>query len=196
VLEERDRIARDLHDIVIQRLFAAGIGLQGVSNRLSDPLVAEEIERTTNHLDQCIREIRDVIFGISTRRQIGSGLRAAILRVLSEEERALGFGPRIHLEGVIEAIPDDVGAHLIATLREALSNAARHAHASSLDVFINARDGVMLRVVDNGVGPPDRPSSGSGLPNMSARAAKLGGSFRLAANPAGGTALEWCARCS
>jgi two-component system, NarL family, sensor histidine kinase DevS len=194
VLEDRERIARDLHDVVIQRLFAAGLGLQSALARLTDRKVAAEIERTVDHLDEAIREIRNVIFEVSTRNKIDRGVRAEIMRVLSDARNALGFEPRIQMDGVIEAIPDDVSAHLLPSLREALSNVARHAHASAVQVFIHARDGVVMRVVDNGVGLREQQGSGLGLSNVASRAASLGGSLHLAPNPSGGAALEWRVR--
>ena len=195
LVEDRERIARDLHDTVIQRLFATGMSLQG-SVRLvrNDPGAAiGRIEGAVDDLDLTVKQIRTAIFGLEQSRTGTNGLRAQIMAVVREASGPLGFEPRALLDGPLDTGVDDrVATELVATLREALSNVARHAKASSVDVEVTAQGDVCVRVVDDGVGPPgpDTPK-GNGLRNMAARAAKLGGSLALRAGDAGGTILEW-----
>jgi two-component system sensor histidine kinase DevS len=190
VLEDRERIARDLHDIVIQKLFAAGMSVQAVTARTIEPENARRLTTVIDDLDQTIREIRSVIFSLHADLG-GSGLRSAILRVVSEERGVLGFAPRVHFDGPIDTIDDVVAAELLPTLREALSNVARHAEASSAEVFVTCNDGVLLCVLDDGRGIPADASGGNGIRNITERATRLGGRCRVAARPEGGTVLEW-----
>jgi PAS domain S-box-containing protein len=191
MLEDRERIARDLHDIVIQKLFAAGMSVQAVSSRIKEPESARRLATVVDDLDQTIREIRSVIFSLHTDPYAGSGLRSEILRVVSEERHALGFAPRVHFDGAIDSVDDAVAVELLPTLREALSNAARHAGASAVEIYVDGSDGVTLRVLDNGRGLPSEIGGGNGIRNVTERAARLGGACSIAARPDGGTALEW-----
>lgn len=190
-LEDRERIARDLHDRVIQRLFAAGMTLQATRSMIEDPSVVQRVGAAVEELDETIREIRTVIFGLQPDSAQRSGLRGDILRIVSEERYVLGFKPRVHLDGPVDAVSDEIGEQLCASLREALSNVAHHAQASSADVTVIVADEVVLRVADNGAGIPAQPGNGQGLRNMAQRADRLGGSFRAAPAPDGGTVVEW-----
>ncbi|MFI5564275.1 GAF domain-containing protein [Amycolatopsis japonica] len=197
VFEERDRIARDLHDVVIQRLFATGLGLEGVGRIIGEPRIAERISGFVQDLDRTIREIRNSIFSLQEPTQAQGSLRSELLRIALDSAVLLGFEPRIGFDGPIDtAVPDEVRSDLLATLREALSNAARHAAASSVmvDVIVD-RSGrrLAVTVVDDGVGPPDGPGRRSGLANLAERAARWGGSCGLKAVEDGGTRLEWTA---
>jgi PAS domain S-box-containing protein len=191
LLEDRERIARDLHDIVIQRLFAAGMSLQGAVSLIEEPDVVERIDHVIDELDETIRELRTAIYGLQSHAVRAGGLREGIMRVIAEERDVLGIEPRVSLDGLVDVVTDDVAEHLLAVLREALSNVARHAEASSVDVSIQADDSVSLRVVDNGVGVSGGSSSGRGLRNMSDRALELGGRYEVRARPGGGTVVEW-----
>lgn len=194
LLQERDRIARDLHDNVIQRLFAAGMAMQGLSSvvRGRDPVAASRIDDIVDEIDATIREIRGTIYGLQHRASAGrAGVRHDILRVLEAERPALDAEPRLRLDGVLDAIHPEVSEHLLATLREALSNVARHAQAANVEVTVEAHDEVVLRVVDDGVGLPESRPEGNGLRNMAERARLLGGRCRVEAGPHGGTVLEW-----
>jgi two-component system, NarL family, sensor histidine kinase DevS len=191
ILEDHERIARDLHDIVIQQLFASGMTLQGVWSRIHEPALAQRVAAVVDDLDRTIREIRSVIFGLQSREADGEARRSEILRIVSDEKAVLGFEPRVHFEGAVEAIPDDVGCELIPTLREALSNVARHAGARSVWVTVEVGDDVLLRVEDDGTGLPTGSAPGHGLTNMSERAARLGGEFDVSPRPGGGTVVEW-----
>ncbi|MBA3288090.1 MAG: GAF domain-containing sensor histidine kinase, partial [Acidimicrobiia bacterium] len=193
---DRQRIAEDLHDTVIQRLFAAGLSLQGTTRLVrSDPAAAEErIDRAVDDLDLTIRHIRSVIFGLSMRRGGDSGVRDRVLSLLREAESSLGFTPTVFFDGPIDAqVRPFLAVELLATLREALSNVARHARASQVEVSLVVTDGhASLKVVDDGIGPPvGRPVTGRGLGNMASRAERHGGRFTLEHGPPSGTVLTW-----
>jgi len=190
LLEERERIARDLHDHVIQRLFAAGMALEGSVAR-ADPDVAERIARVVDDLDDTIRQLRSVIFDLQDHQR-GSGLRAEMLRVTAEARPALGFKPRIRFEGPVDTLGRSIAEHVLAVLREALSNVARHAHATTVDVrVVAASREFRLEVSDDGVGVGAEPRGGNGLHNLAERAEGLGGSCTIGRGPAGGAVLEW-----
>jgi len=191
VLEDRERIARDLHDLVIQRLFAAGMGLQAARARTDDPDVIKRVDDAVDQLDETIREIRTVIFGLQSEQSRPPGLRSDLLDIVADECSALGFEPRLRFDGPIDGLSDELCDHLRATLREALSNVARHAAASSAEISLSVDNRVSLRVDDDGVGIPEGPRSGHGLANMRERAERLGGSLRAVPRPGGGTTLEW-----
>jgi PAS domain S-box-containing protein len=191
-LEDHERIARDLHDIVIQQLFASGMTLQGIWSRIKDPDVAQRIATVVDDLDRTIREIRSVIFGLQARETHGAQRRSEILRVVSDERAVLGFEPRVHFEGVIESIPDEVAEHLLPALRESLSNVARHANASAVTITVEVGDDIVLRVEDDGGGLADfDPSGGNGIRNMLERAERCGGRLELSNSPQGGALVEW-----
>jgi len=192
VFEDRDRIARDLHDLVIQRLYATGMSLQGAVGLIGTPEVAQRVSVAVDALDETIREIRSSIFALQTRQpERPAGLRSRILQVADEMTGPLGFPPALELEGRLDDdVPEDVGEHLLGALREALSNAARHSRASKVEVRVHAQGELSLTVRDNGSGikPGGRRS---GLSNLEQRAVKLGGTFRVAPASAGGTELDW-----
>jgi signal transduction histidine kinase len=195
LVEDRERIARDLHDTVIQRLFATGMSLQGTIRLVhSDPPVAStRIEVAVDDLDLTVKHIRTAIFGLEQARISADGLRDRVLSLTHEAAGPLGFEPRVLLDGPLDTGVDDrVAAELLATLREALSNVARHAQATQVQVEVAINGGLRLRVIDDGVGPPDESTPrGKGLVNMAARAAALGGELEIGAGPERGTILEW-----
>ena len=131
-----------------------------------------------------------MIFGLHAHAE-GSGLRSEILRVVSDERSALGFEPHVRFDGLIDTVSDAIATELLSTLREALSNVARHADASSVEVVVECDDNVVLRVFDDGHGVRENAVSGNGTRNLTARAVMLGGVCRLEARPDGGTMLEW-----
>jgi signal transduction histidine kinase len=195
LIEDRDRIARDLHDTVIQRLFATGMSLQGSANLVrSDPQKAiDRIEGAVDELDLTVKHIRTAIFGLEQQRIASTGLRDHVLSLAQEAAGPLGFEPRVLLDGPLDTGLDErIGAELLGTLREALSNVARHAKATRVDVEVIVEGDVCLRVIDDGVGPPaaDAPR-GNGLRNMATRAELLGGQLELRAGDRSGTILEW-----
>jgi signal transduction histidine kinase len=193
VLEDRERIARDLHDTVIQRLFATGLSLQGAARLADRPEVVERIEAGVDDLDLTVRHIRTVIFDLAASRARGEGLRSQVLTLATESSRALGFEPRVVFDGPVDAaVPEGVGVELLASLREGLANVARHARATRVDVEVRCARDLVLVVADDGVGLPDRTeAAGRGLANMAERAQRCGGAFTAASGDDGGTVLEW-----
>ncbi len=196
LLEDRERIGRDLHDTVIQRLFATAMSLQGTARLVhGDPNGAlERIEGAIDELDLTVKHIRTAIFGLERTRPSTEGLRSRVLTVAREAADSTGFEPRVLLDGPLDtAVEDRLAAELLATLREALSNVARHAQASCADVTVSAGDGrLRLVVADDGVGPPgDDAPRGNGLANMARRAEGVGGSCELSTRDGGGTTLTW-----
>ena len=191
VYEDRDRIARDLHDLVIQRLYATGMSLEGVSARMGESASRQRVSSAVDALDETIREIRSVIFSLHSRPATAdAGLRAQVLAEVDQAAEALGFAPALRMSGRLDEVPADVGSHLLGALREALSNAARHADASKVEVGIEAGLQLTLLVRDNGVGMgPSRRRSG--LANLAERAGQLGGSMRTRPAAGGGTELQW-----
>lgn len=191
LLEERDRIARDLHDVVIQRLFATGMTLEAVGG-MTDPGVKERIDTAVDELDETIRDIRSTIFALQ-HSATGPGLRAELVDIANRSAVGLGFSPRLHFHGEIDTrVSTDLADDVRAVVNEALSNAARHAGASSVDVTLEVDDdGLRLEVTDDGVGLPQPLGRRSGLRNLAERAEAHGGSFEVRPGEAGGTDLVW-----
>ena len=192
VTEEHDRIARDLHDTVIQRLFALGMALESVHQLANGP-VAERIEQVVDGLDEVIREIRETIFHLQRPSLASSGLRVEVVRVVALAEAQLGFAPRVGFFGPVDALTsEELTSTIAAVVSEALSNVARHAGATSVQVVIeaDARE-LVVSVADDGAGPPAGPTAGNGLRNLADRAAQLGGSTSLVAREPAGAVLEW-----
>ncbi len=192
VYEDRDRIARDLHDLVIQRLYATGMSLQGTISLIATPDVAGRVSRAVDALDETIHEIRSSIFALQARPEVATpGLRARVLAVADEMTPMLGFPPALQLDGRLDdVVPSDVAEHLLSAVREALSNVARHAGASKVNVSLVAGDEVSLVVADDGSGLKD-VSRRSGLANLEDRAVQLGGSMNVESAPDEGTTLSW-----
>ena len=196
LVEDRERIARDLHETVIQRLFATGLSLQRTAGlvRTDADAAAARIDADVDDLDVTVKHIRSAIFGLeSSRRTSSGGLRDRLLALGREAAGPLGFEPRFVFEGPVDSgVDDNVAAEVLATLREALSNIARHARATRAQVEVVVADAVTLRVIDDGKGPP-APSAprGHGLKNMESRAALRGGRFELRAGTTTGTVMEW-----
>ena len=194
VLHDRDRIARDLHDLAIQRLFATGITLQSATRLIDRPEAAERVGRAVNDLDTTIKIIRTTIFGLRTTGdgRGGRGLRRDLTETVQRAAGPLGFSPALRIDGPVDAaVPDDLAPHLVAVTAEALSNAARHAHARHLDVTLSVTAaGVTLTVTDDGAGVGDAPHTG-GLANMRARADMHGGRLSVETPQGGGTRVVW-----
>nr|WSY51793.1 PAS domain S-box protein [Streptomyces sp. NBC_00886] len=192
VMAERDRIARDLHDMVIQRVFGAGLALQSITARTAHPDTPSRIHKVIDELDATIRELRGTIFELGQPAQKAASLRAQVLDETATAQDRLGFAPTVEFDGPVDAaLPDATAAHLLAALREALSNVARHAHASAARVAVQAGDELLLEVADNGCGIDPAVIRSSGLTNLRRRAEKLGGTFEVAGRPEGGTRLRW-----
>ncbi len=206
VLEDRDRIARDLHDLVIQRLFAVGMILEGAQRAAGSraPDIAGRIDGAARELDGIVQEIRTAIFALQQQPdEAPRGLRTRVLRETGAAAQTLGFTPSVGFTGAVDArVPDAAADHLVAALREALSNAARHARPTRVEVTVEVSDDTVRMVVaDNGAGLPEEPDElrdggprgrGGGLRNIRRRAEELGGSAELGPGLQGaGTALSW-----
>jgi signal transduction histidine kinase len=194
LLEDRDRIARDLHDHVIQQLFAIGMSLEGVAAMIgpNDAAVQKLHERVAD-IDRTIRQIRTSIFEL--RGPLGgapNGLRSRLLEIANDVTTMLGFAPGVAFSGPVDmAITGPLADDVAACLREALTNVAKHAHASNVSVDITvAANEVTVGVSDNGVGIGEIARS-SGIANLRARAEQRYGTFALFARPSGGTQLIW-----
>lgn len=191
VLAERDRMARDLHDSAIQRLFAAGMALQGAAALAGRGEMSARIDVVISELDTSIEEIREAIFTLRRGPRQPASVRAQVLALAAEAERPLGFSPSVSFEGPIDTVPEGIAAQLVPVLREALSNVARHAGASVVEVTLSAGASLLLlRVSDNGCGVP-AVAGPSGLRNMQERAQLLGGSFEVTGGPGDGTTIAW-----
>jgi signal transduction histidine kinase len=195
LMEDRERIARDLHDTVIQRLFATGMSLQSAIGLVrSDTTTAvDRVEHAIDDLDVTIKDIRTAIFGLEQPTARRKGLRADVFAVLHDSAASLGFEPRVILDGPIDsAVPLSIADEILATLRESLSNVARHANATVVDVELEVGRNVLLRICDNGRGIAQPiPAQGHGLANMAVRAKRLGGQFDVKRGPSKGTVVTW-----
>jgi signal transduction histidine kinase len=193
VAADRERIARDLHDTVIQRLFVTGLSLQSKLTLIPDPEARSCVEDAILDLDDTIRQVRTTIFALDPPIAAEKGVRARVLEICTKAAGSLGFEPEVRFVGAIDRyVSAPVGAELLSTLREALTNAARHANARHVVVEVVVDEGVSLRVTDDGIGVEDAGRGiGRGLSNMAERAESLKGSFNLHPGPDGGTELSW-----
>ncbi len=190
LFEDRDRIGRDLHDLVIQRLFAVGLSLQGTARAADRPDITEKLDAAVDDLDATIRDIRRTIFALGSAEN-ASDIQAEVTRMVDRAAGTLKFRPALRFEGPVRTrVGTDVAPDVLAVLTEALSNAARHARARSVSVELAAVDGVRLTVADDGRGmPEDVPKSG--LSNMRQRAERRGGHCTITSLPGEGTTIEW-----
>jgi two-component system, NarL family, sensor histidine kinase DevS len=194
LFEDRDRIARDLHDLVIQRLYATGMSLEGTMPMISRPEVKARVSNAVDAMDDTIKDIRATIFALQARDHADAqpDLRGTIVVLVEEMTLVLGFAPSLRLgAGLRTEVAGEAADQVLAVLREALSNAARHAQASQVDVSVDlSPDGLLsVQVADNGVGIPDGGRR-SGLRNLASRAEQLGGELLLT-SAAPGTSLDW-----
>ena len=191
MLQDRERIARDLHDMVIQRLFAAGMNLQAVQSAARPSMVADRIGSTINELDDTIRELRAAIFQLGQHGERRT-VSAQLTELVHDRARHLGFEPVLRLAGELDTLPDFIADQLVATVTEGLSNVVRHANATSAEVRIERiGEALSLHIEDDGVGLPSEPKRSGGLSNMMWRAAELGGTCSVAPNEPAGTRLLW-----
>lgn len=192
LVQERERIGRDLHDSVIQRLFATGMNLQGAASRVSDDDVARRLQRAVDEIDETIREIRTTIFALGQRPD-DQGLRAELLSLVESAAAQGRWRPRMAFDGPIDtAVPEQLARELLSCTREALSNAVRHSQATRVDVRVSVEHGILrLTVDDDGCGIEPDLARRSGLRNMERRAEALEGTFELRSEPATGTHLDW-----
>jgi signal transduction histidine kinase len=191
VFEDRDRIARDLHDQVIQRLYASGMKLQGTLPLITRSLAEERVNSVVDDLDQTITDIRAAIFSLQARGGQQAGLRAQIMAVADEMTEAHGMTSSVRLDDQLDRdVPAGLGEDLLHALREALSNAARHGRASHVEVSVLAEGKLSLLVRDNGTGIK-KTTRRSGLANLAQRAGNYGGTLTVEPAPGGGTELRW-----
>jgi signal transduction histidine kinase len=190
VLEDRERIARDLHDVVIQRLFATGLHLQTAAQLAVRPELATRVNAAVDDLDTTIRDIRTAIFELRT--PVSATLRNDLRQLVEAAAESLRFRPRLDLLGPVDsAVPDELRPDLLAVVREALSNIARHARATSTDVQVRIADRRLeVTVSDDGVGAAGAAERG-GLANMRERATRRGGTFAIRPAQPSGTVIEW-----
>ncbi|GIH52782.1 Histidine kinase-, DNA gyrase B-, and HSP90-like ATPase [Microbispora rosea] len=191
LLEDRDRIAKDLHDVVIQRLFAVAMTLTGATRLVERPEAAARLRTAIDELDGTIRQIRSTIFALRAPAD-APGLRARLVELVEGAREPLGFLPALCMDGQLDTrVPAHVGDHLLAVAREAISNVVRHAHATRAAVTVRLdKDRLTLLVEDDGVGLPARGRR-SGLRNLCDRAESLGGSCAAETGAAGGTRVCW-----
>ncbi len=196
VLDDRDRIARDLHDDVIQRLFAVGLSLQGMVRSAAGSGMDPRLSRAVAEIDESIRQIRSTIFELGHGRR-EHGVRRMVLDLLRQMATVVGFDVRVEFEGPVDAaVPDDVGENLLAVVREAVTNIGRHAEATTATVSVAVVGGwCRVEVVDDGVGiggaDPATAGGGLGLASLGRRAEKLRGELRVDRPDGGGTRLVW-----
>jgi signal transduction histidine kinase len=200
LLEDRERIARDLHDTVIQRLFTIGLGLQGASRLAERAEVRERIDRAVIDLDETVREVRSSIFGMLPAVMAAQGVRGAVRSVVDEIAEALGFAAGLRFDGAVDtAIDEDLEADVVSVVREALTNVARHAGARSAQVAITLHDGRLDVMIDDdgrgidvaGTGSRDDRIGGRGLGNLLGRAENRGGTCVIQPRQPRGTKVMW-----
>ena len=188
--EDRERIARDLHDTVIQRLFASGLALQAAEAMPPERLRAR-VEDVIGDIDATIHELRAAIFDLRREATEPGTLGREVRKIVHDAARALGFPPDVSIDGDLDRVPQRVAQHVLPVLREAMANTARHARSTRVAVRIAVRDDITLEVTDDGVGLSANALRGNGLQNMTDRALALGGTSSITARNEGGTRVHW-----
>ncbi|MCA4134929.1 GAF domain-containing sensor histidine kinase [Arthrobacter sp. M4] len=198
VFQDRDRIARDLHDVVIQRLFAAGLSIQSLRRFTTADPALERIDAVTAELDGTIRDLRNTIYSLRSSAAEAELLSSRLLRTVRAAGQSLTFSPHLILSGAVDAVVDpSIVENLLAVVTEGLSNAVRHSEATAIEVSVAVSDGtVSVTVKDNGRGIGSGKGSGTatpghGLENLQQRARELGGTFSVGPAPGRGTVLSW-----
>ncbi len=193
IAEDHERIARDLHDSVIQELFAVGLALQALASERTDERLVSRLDQAIASIDDTIRGIRRAIFDVRSHPTLALGARAQISDIVASMATALGFEPQLRFVGDDFDMPPTVAEHVAPVVREALANVAKHARATRVEVVVELDDSaVMVRVTDDGQGfDDDDVGHRGGLVNLARRAALLGGGLEVRRADAGGTALEW-----
>jgi signal transduction histidine kinase len=191
MLEDRDRIARDLHDQVIQRIYAVGLSLQGASRLPGPPELLDRVNQAIDDLDVTMDQIRTAIFDLADRAG-DRGFRRSVLDLVTELTPMLGSRPEVSFHGPVESdLPRRAADHALAVLREALTNVSKHARASRVQVGVTVADDLEIVVTDNGIGMGAAAPQGRGLKNLRGRAEKLGGRFETQVPEGGGNSVVW-----
>lgn len=191
VFTDRDRIARDLHDLVIQRLFAAGLSVQSLTRFTKDELATDRIRNITNELDEAIRSLRDTIYSLKSSSGETELLSGRIRRVTRSSAKSMPFTPRLIITGPVDAVTPDKADNVVAVVSEGLSNAIRHSGADTISVSVGVVKGrVTVVITDNGAGFAE-PEKRRGLANLEDRARMLDGECIITSAPDAGTSLEW-----
>ncbi|MFC4950739.1 GAF domain-containing protein [Pseudonocardia sp. GCM10023141] len=193
VFADRDRIARDLHDHVIQRLFATGLQLQSLQRRSSDPVLQQRIQQSVEELDTTVREIRTAIFDLHTTGEgsADSSLRRRLLDTAAEAVLGTDVSPSVRISGAVDTlVSDEIGVHAVAVVREGISNAVRHGRASHVTLTVDAGAELLVEVLDDGIGI-DPVAARSGLRNLEERATACGGTLMVQPVAPTGTRLSW-----
>lgn len=189
LLEDRDRIARDMHDHVIQRLFATGLSLQSASRMTEDVGLGKRLDDAVDELDSAIKDIRQAIFALH-RPLGGPGIRAELAELIEQAAAGLEFGPELDVVGVLDELPELLEAEMLAVVREGLANVVRHAQASWCAVHVGVLERLLVRIEDDGLGvQPDVQRSG--LANLVRRAERLGGTLRVESREPSGCKVTW-----
>ena len=191
VLADRERIAHDLHDHVIQRLFAAGLDLQGTIARSRSPEVVERLSRTVDDLQATINDIRNTIFKLQAHNDAASTFRGRVERIVADLTDNQNIAVELRMSGPLSVVNAELARHAEAVITEASSNCVRHADASRLTVHVTVTDFLTVEVVDNGRGIPEENTRSSGLANMRQRAEQRGGTCEFSTPPGGGTQVRW-----
>lgn len=201
LLRDRERIARDLHDTVIQQLFATGLGLESIAAAIADPGTRSRVQGAVEAIDGAIRQLREAIFGLHAIPQ-DLALAQAITELAEEKAEALGYRPMVEVGVLPEDLPVGIRHEAVQIISEGLSNVVKHARASAAIISVESEDDhLIVMVTDNGRGvaaataereaQPSGSFDGQGLKNMQERAASLEGRFRIGPGPGGGTRIEW-----
>jgi signal transduction histidine kinase len=193
VLCDRERIAHDLHDQVIQRLFALGMDLQGTLARSHSPDTTQRLTRAVDDVQDIIDDIRTTIFNLQTNAALAGGLRQRIQDAVADLTENRDLATTVRMSGPLIVISSELGDHAHAVVTEAVSNAVRHSGATTLTVEVSVADELTLDIIDNGHGIPADNQRQSGLANMQRRADRLGGSCHITTPPTGGTHVHWTA---
>ncbi|MGW4370611.1 GAF domain-containing protein [Nocardia takedensis] len=194
VLSDRDRIARDLHDHVIQRLFTVGLALQSTAQRTKSPDIRSRLTTTIEDVQTIVQDIRHSIFDLHGNNAAdSSNYRKYLHDIVVDTTAEADLHTTVRLAGPVTALSPPLSDHVEAVLRESVSNVVRHAHATNLSVELRIGDEVTIEIVDDGRGIDTAKTRRSGLANLAARADEAGGSFEIAPNPGGGTILRWSA---
>lgn len=192
VVEDRERIARDLHDTVIQRMFAIGLSLQSLSTTTSDPVTSDRLQQMIEDLDDTVRDIRTTIFELQRPRFPGRSLRQEVLDLVEEIEGHATIDISIRFDGPVDlAVPDSIADHLIAVVRESVTNAIRHSQCARVSIDISAGEALEATISDDGIGFNDDAPRGNGLQNLRSRARELGGECTVTPNEPSGTIIAW-----